>query len=168
VLIVKLNEVELRAPRPGELGWLVHRHGVVYAQELGWGEAFEGMVAEIVGRFGQSNDPLQERCWIAARGEVFLGCVFVTRHVQDTAQLRLFIVEPDARGLGVGAMLLKAAIEFARGAGYRKLILWTNAVLAAARRAYERAGFRLVHQEREQKAGLDFEGQIWEIGLDGV
>jgi GNAT superfamily N-acetyltransferase len=163
-----LSDVELRAPRAGELGWIVHRHGVIYAQELGWGEAFEGMVAEIVGRFGQSNDPRHERCWIAVRGDILVGCVFVTRQVQDTAQLRLFFVEPDARGLGVGAMLLQAAIEFSRGAGYKKLVLWTNAVLTAARRAYEKAGFRLVHQEREQKAGLDFEGQIWEIGLSGV
>jgi GNAT superfamily N-acetyltransferase len=163
-----LGDVELRAPRAGELGWIVHRHGVIYAQELGWGEAFEGMVAEIVGRFGQSNDSRHERCWIAVRGDIFVGCVFVTQQAQGTAQLRLFFVEPDARGLGVGAMLLQAAIEFSRVAGYQKLILWTNAVLAAARRAYEKAGFRLVHQEREQKAGLDFEGQIWEIGLSGV
>ena len=159
------GDLILRSPGPGDLGWIVHRHGKVYAEELGWGIEFEAMIAEIVAGCWRSASRREGRGWIAELKGRIVGCVFVAGVDADAAQLRLFFVEPDARKRGIGTLLLNVAIEFARGHGFSKLTLWTNSVLEAASRAYHRAGFRLAGRKRERKAGLDFEGQVWELAL---
>ncbi len=154
--------VLLREPRPGDLGWIVARHGELYAAEYGWDATFEALVAGIVADFALSADPVgRERAWLAEIDGERAGCVFCVREDESTARLRVLLVEPDARGAGVGSRLVRECIAFARSAGYRRLVLLTYDVLADARRIYQRAGFRLVHQEPVRRYGHDLVEQEW-------
>ena len=151
----------LRPPRPGELGWVVQRHGEIYAQEYGWDASFETLVAGIVAGYAASSDAAREAAWIAEVDGAPAGCVFCMRKDDATAQLRLLLVEPRARGLGLGARLVAECLAFARAARYRELMLWTNHPLVHARRIYERAGFALVSEEPHRSFGHDLVGQVW-------
>jgi GNAT superfamily N-acetyltransferase len=158
----------LRPHAPGDIGWAIERHAVLYADEFGWDASFEGFVAEIAGQFLKNFDPARERCWIAERDGERIGCVFVVRETGDVARLRMLLVEPAARGTGLGKRLVDEGIRFAKGAGYTKLTLWTNDILVAARRIYEAAGFRLVAEGRHTSFGHDLVGQTWELDLLGI
>jgi N-acetylglutamate synthase-like GNAT family acetyltransferase len=157
--------VRLRDPEPGDLGWVVERHGALYAAEQGWNAEFEGLVAEIVGRFAQRVDPARERCWIAERGGERAGCIFCVEKSATVAQLRMLLVEPWARGLGIGARLVDACMAFARAAGYRSMVLWTDSVLEDARRLYGTRGFTLVKSEPHHSFGHDLVGETWKARL---
>jgi DNA-binding MarR family transcriptional regulator/GNAT superfamily N-acetyltransferase len=157
--------VVLRDPLPGELGWVVKRHGEIYASEYGWNAEFEGLVAGIVGQFVASFDSRVERCWIAVLKGEPAGSIFLVKDEEAVAKLRLLLVEPWARGHGVGTRLVDACLAFAREAGYGRVRLWTNAELHAARRLYERAGFRMTAENRARRFGHDQVFQSWELVL---
>lgn len=161
----RLEPYLLRPPHAGDLGWAVQRHGELYAREYGWGQPFEALVAEIVARFLQNFDPQRERCWIAERDGENVGCVVLARASDDVAKLRLLLVEPKARGIGIGRRLVDECIRFARQAGYREITLWTNDVLQAARHIYEAVGFRLTHREPHGRFGRGLVGETWELKL---
>ncbi len=156
----------LRSPRPGDMGWVVSRHAILYAQEYGWIDPFEGLCAQIVADFVNNFDARRERCWIAETGGENAGSVMLVKDSDDVARLRLLLVEPFARGLGIGARLVDESVQFARAAGYRKITLWTHSVLLAARHLYQQAGFRLVSSEPRQSWGHDVVSEIWELTLD--
>ena len=155
----------LRSHRPGDMGWIIHRHGALYAEEYGWDETFEALVAEIAAAFIRTFNPKREHCWIAEREGEIVGCVFLVRKSPTVGQLRLMYVEPKARGLGIGSRLVEECLRFARQVGYRKVVLWTNSVLAAARHIYEKAGFRLIQSEPHRSFGHDLIGETWELTL---
>jgi DNA-binding MarR family transcriptional regulator/GNAT superfamily N-acetyltransferase len=155
----------LRPHQPGDMGWIIHRHGVLYAREYGWDETFEALVAEIAAKFIRNLDPKRERCWVAEREGGIVGSVFLVRKSETAAQLRLMYVEPDARGLGIGSRLVEECVRFGRRVGYRKIVLWTNSVLVAARHIYQKAGFRLVRSEPHHSFGRDLVGENWELRL---
>jgi DNA-binding MarR family transcriptional regulator/GNAT superfamily N-acetyltransferase len=161
------GELVLRPPLPGELGWVVQRNAVLYHAEYGWDESYEALVAGIVADYAAHRDPKREAGWIAELCGEPVGAVFCMRHREEpeTAQLRLLLVEPHARGHGVGGRLVAECVRFARSAGYRDMALWTNDVLGAARRIYQRAGFRLVSSEPHHSFGHDLVGQYWRLTL---
>jgi DNA-binding MarR family transcriptional regulator/GNAT superfamily N-acetyltransferase len=163
--------VVLRAPRPGDYGWVIQRNAAVYAEQYGWDAEYEVLVARIVADYIERRDPEREAAWIAELDGRPVGCVFCMARPADTpgepdvAQLRLLLVEPDARGLGIGGRLVDECLRFARRVGYRQMMLWTNSVLVEARRIYERAGFRLVKEEKHHSYGHDLVGQDWWLDL---
>jgi DNA-binding MarR family transcriptional regulator/N-acetylglutamate synthase-like GNAT family acetyltransferase len=155
----------LRPHRPGDMGWIVHRHAVLYAEAYGWDESFEQLVAEIAAEFLKCYDPKKERCWIAEREGGIVGSVALVRQSETVAKLRLLLVEPEARGLGLGRRLVEECLRFARQAGYRQVTLWTQSILTPARRLYESVGFRLVGQEPRRAFGHDLVSETWEMTL---
>ena len=157
--------VRLRTHRPGDLGWIVHRHGVLYAREYGYDERFESIVAGVVAEFLAKHDPGRERCWIAERDAEVLGSVMLVRKSATTAKLRLLYLEPHARGLGLGRKLVDECIRFARKAGYRKITLWTQSSLTAARHIYQTAGFRMTASKVHQDFGPKESAETWEMSL---
>jgi DNA-binding MarR family transcriptional regulator/GNAT superfamily N-acetyltransferase len=159
------NAIRLRQHRPGDMGWIVSRHGALYAQEHGWDERLEALCADIVAAFLRNFDPVQERCWIAERDEEPLGTVMLVKETAQVARLRLLLVEPKARGLGLGLQLVEECIRFARQAGYRKITLWTHSVLTAARHVYRKTGFRLVDKKAHDEFGKRLVGETWELDL---
>jgi DNA-binding MarR family transcriptional regulator/predicted GNAT family acetyltransferase len=155
----------LRPHRPGDMGWIVHRHGALYAQEYGWDDTFEALVAEIAAGFIKDFDPKRERCWIAESEGEIVGSVLLVGETDEVAKLRLLYVEPKARGLGIGKRFVEECIRFARASGYRRITLWTNDVLHAARNIYAASGFSLVRAEPHHSFGHDLVGENWELEL---
>jgi DNA-binding MarR family transcriptional regulator/GNAT superfamily N-acetyltransferase len=156
----------LRTHRPGDMGWIVSRHGMLYWQEYGWDPRLEALCAEIVAAFLRNFDPARERCWIAELDGERVGTVMLVKESADVARLRLLQVEPAARGHGIGARLVAECVAFARAAGYRKVTLWTHSVLTAARLLYQRAGFELVASESHNEFGKELVGETWDLVLN--
>jgi DNA-binding MarR family transcriptional regulator/GNAT superfamily N-acetyltransferase len=159
--------ITLRPHRSGDMGWIVERHGLLYREEFGWDERFEGLVAEIVSQFIARFDPALERCWIAEQAGRRVGCVFAVREAEGVAKLRLLLVEPSVRGQGLGHLLVRQCVDFARAKGYRQMKLWTQQNLVAARKIYAAAGFRLIHSEPHENFGHSLVSEFWERGLEG-
>jgi DNA-binding MarR family transcriptional regulator/N-acetylglutamate synthase-like GNAT family acetyltransferase len=159
--------VTIREHRIGDMGWAIERHGRLYAEEFGWNAEFEALVATLFARFAANRDPASEQFWIAEVNAERMGCVFVVRNEKDprAAQLRCLLVDPRARGLGVGRRLVEECLQFAKSAGYERMLLWTNDVLTAARRIYERTGFSLVEEAPHRSFGHDLVGQVWARSL---
>ncbi|GGX53961.1 bifunctional helix-turn-helix transcriptional regulator/GNAT family N-acetyltransferase [Streptomyces fructofermentans] len=165
----RAEDVLLREPGPGDLGWIVQRNAALYTAEFGWNTDYEGLVARIVADFAEDHDPHLERVWIAESDGRPVGCVMCVRdEAPGAARLRLLLVEPDARGLGIGDRLVGACVAFARGVGYRELVLWTNDILGSARRIYLRHGFVLLAEKPHRSFGADLVGQDWRLDLHGV
>jgi GNAT superfamily N-acetyltransferase len=159
------NAYILRPLAPGDLGWVIHRNGILYYEQYGWDETFEALVAEVLGKFVRKLDPARERAWIAERDGKIVGSIFCVSKSKTVAALRVLYVEPSARGLGIGNRLVEECIGFAREAGYQTLTLWTNSVLDSARRIYQAKGFTLIEEERHHSFGKDLVGQNWELSL---
>jgi DNA-binding MarR family transcriptional regulator/GNAT superfamily N-acetyltransferase len=159
------NAYVLRPHQPGDMGWIVHRQAILYANEYGWDETYEALAAEIVAQFIKHYDPKRERCWIAEQDGARVGAVFVAKASDATAKLRLLHVEPKARGLGIGKHLVDECIRFSRQGGYQRLTLWTQNILLAARHIYKQAGFRLVREEPHHSFGKDLIAETWELHL---
>jgi DNA-binding MarR family transcriptional regulator/N-acetylglutamate synthase-like GNAT family acetyltransferase len=157
--------VTLRTHRAGDIGWVIMRHGQLYTQEYGWDDTFEGLVAEIAGKFLTHFDSARERCWIAELNSQPAGCIFLVKYTETIAKLRLLLVEPWARGHSIGTRLVDACIAFAREAGYRKITLWTQNNLHSARHIYQRAGFQLVEESPHHAFGIDLVQQVWDLKL---
>lgn len=155
----------LREPGPGDMGWVVQSHGALYASEYGFDSSFEGLVAEITAKFLASFDASRERCWIADIGGAQVGSVFLVRHSDEVAKLRLLLVDPAGRGQGLGQRLVAECIAFARACGYRRITLWTQSILLAARKIYQEAGFVLVATEPHRSFGQNLVGETWELQL---
>lgn len=162
------GQIVLRSHRPGDMGWVIERHGALYAQEFGWNEAFEALVARVAAEFIDTLDAARERCWIAERDGRRLGCIFLVAGEGLTAKLRLLLVEPAARGTGLGTRLVAECVRFAEVAGYQRIVLWTHQNLRAARRLYERAGFVRTREEPAHSFGAALISENWELRLDGA
>jgi DNA-binding MarR family transcriptional regulator/N-acetylglutamate synthase-like GNAT family acetyltransferase len=161
----KRAKLILRSHRPGDIGWVIQRHGALYAQEYGWDDSFEALVAEIAAQFIRNFDPKRERCWIAELDDEPVGSVFLVKQNDEVSKLRLLLVEPRARGLGIGRKLVEECIAFARAAGYRTMILWTQSILSAARNIYRSAGFKIIKEEPQRAFGADLVRETWELEL---
>jgi DNA-binding MarR family transcriptional regulator/N-acetylglutamate synthase-like GNAT family acetyltransferase len=155
----------LRPHQPGDMGWIVHRQAILYAEEYGWDETYEALAAEIVAQFIKNYDPKRERCWIAEKDGARAGAVFVAKASEEIVKLRLLHVEAEARGLGIGKRLVEECVRFARQAGYEKITLWTQSILSAARHIYKQAGFRVVYEEQHHSFGKDLTAETWELDL---
>jgi DNA-binding MarR family transcriptional regulator/GNAT superfamily N-acetyltransferase len=155
----------LRPPRPGDMGWIVSRHGALYSGDYGWDERLEALTAEIVAAFVRNYDAKRERCWIAERDGENAGCVLLVKETDEVARLRLLLVEPKARGLGIGARLVEECVRFARETRYREITLWTHSVLTAARHIYEGAGFKLIATQEHDEFGKTLVGETWNLTL---
>lgn len=157
--------IVLREPQPGDLGWVVQQHGEIYAREFGWNQSFEGLVADVIAKYQRDLQPDWERAWIAEVNGEKAGSVFVVRKSKTVAQLRLLILTPQARGLGLGGRLTDEVITFSRAKGYKKVVLWTNQCLTAARAIYAKRGFTLTHSETHDGYGTPQVGETWELKL---
>lgn len=155
----------LRQHQAGDLGWIVHRQAILYAEEYGWDGTYEALAAEIVAQFIRNYDSTRERCWIAEKDGARVGAVFVAKASSRIAKLRLLHVEPEARGLGIGKRLVEECVRFARQAGYQKMTLWTQSILRAARHIYRQTGFQVVREEPHHSFGKDLTGETWELDL---
>jgi len=155
----------LRTHRAGDMGWVVYRHGVLYAREYKFDQTFEALAAEITAKFIRNFDSRRERCWMAERGGDIVGSVFLVKVSKHTAKLRLLLVEPSTRGLGLGRRLVEECVQFAREAGYKKIVLWTQSILIAARATYKQQGFELIHSQPERNFGHDLIAETWELKL---
>jgi DNA-binding MarR family transcriptional regulator/GNAT superfamily N-acetyltransferase len=158
----------LRPQQPGDMGWVVQQHGLLYAEQFGWDESFEALAAEVSAKFLRDFDPKWERGWIAEKDGENIGCVFLIRQSEDVAKLRMLLVHPKARGLGIGKRLVEECIRFARQKGYRKITLWTNDILTTARHIYQQTGFKLVAEEQHFSFGHHMVGETWELELSGA
>lgn len=157
--------VRLRLHRPGDIGWVIYRHGALYTEEYGWDESFEALVAEVAAQFIKNFDPIRERCWIAELNGESVGSIFLVKYTEEIAKLRLLFVEPHARGFRIGRKLVQECIDFARQSRYKKVTLWTQSCLLAARKLYREAGFKLVKEEPRRAFGADLVSEIWELEL---